>query len=81
MSWVILQGAAVLIAKGERKHVVFAQFKELFESDAFKDFSAKIMQHLRVKEKSDPNKLGTLTETVLPYVNDNLQNVNSPVNK
>ena len=39
-----------------------------------------MMQHLNVKEKSDPNKLGTLTETVLPYVNGNSQNVNISVN-
>ena len=81
LRWVILQDAAVMMAKGERNHYIFVKFKHVFDSPAFHDFSIKIMQHLNLKEKSDPNKLSTLTETLLPYVNGILQSVNMSVNK
>ena len=40
-----------------------------------------MVQHLNVRENSDPNKLGARTETGLPFVNGNLQNINMVVNK
>ena len=46
--------------KGKREHFVFIELIEVFESEAFEDLSAKMIQHLSVKEKNDPNKLGTL---------------------
>ena len=70
-----------MITKYKRNHYIYTKFKKVFDSDEFKDFSIKMMQHLAVREKSDPNKLGTLTETVLPFVNTNLQNVNMAVHK
>ena len=81
LRWVILQDVAVMIAKGKRDHYVFKQSKHVFDSPAFHDFSMKMMQHLNLKETRDPNKVGALTETVLPYVNGNLQMVNMSVNK
>ena len=41
----------------------------------------KMLEHLSFKDKNDPNKLDILTETVLPYVNGNLQNINTLVHK
>ena len=81
LRWVILQDAAVMIGKGKRTHYVYDEmFKEVFHSDAFKDYTSKMLNHLSVQEKMDPNELGTLTETVLPYVNGNLLNVNMTLN-
>ena len=70
-----------MISQLKRDHYIHRKFEKVFDSDAFKDFSIKMVQHLEVREKSDPNKLGTLTETVLPFVNTNLQNVNMAVHK
>ena len=67
-----------MIGKGERRQFLSTEFKEVFESETFHDFSTTIIQYLSVKEKN-PNKLGTLTEIVLPYINVNLQNVNTSV--
>ena len=81
LRWVILQDAAVMISKGKREHYVYTKFKDVFDTNAFKDYSKKMIQHLEVREKMDPNKLSTLTETVLPYVNGNLEDVNMAVHK
>ena len=70
-----------MITHGQRTHYIFTEFKHVFDSVEFKDFSTKMMQHLNVNESNDPNNLGTLTDTVLPFVNGNLQNVNLSVNK
>ena len=48
----------------------------MFHSDAFKNYTSKITNHLSVKEDMDPHKLGTLKETVLLYMNGDLQKVN-----
>ena len=81
LRWVILQDAAVMIGNGERSHYVYdVMFKDIFHSPAFKDYTAKMLIHLSAQEKMDPNKLGTLTETVLPYVNGNLLKVNTTLN-
>ena len=61
-----------MIAKRERDYFIFKYFKDIFDGELSKDFSTKMMQHLNVKEKIDPDKLGTLTDTILPYVNGKL---------
>ena len=82
LRWVILQDAAVMIGKGKRIHCIYNKtFKHIFYSDLFKDYSQKMIQHLKIKENMDPNNLSTLTETVLPFVNGNLENVNMAVHK
>ena len=35
-----------------------------------------MVEHLKISEKTDPKRLGILTDTVLPYVNNNLENMN-----
>ena len=79
LRWVILQDAAVMI-NGGRSHYIFKHYKHVFESQEFYDFSNKMMNHLKANDKNDPNNVGALTDTVLPYVNGNLQNVNMAVN-
>ena len=37
-----------------------------------------MVEHLKL-EKTDPNKLGILTETVLPYANNNLKIMNGSI--
>ena len=70
-----------MIGNGDRSHYIYNEmFKELFQSDAFKDYTARMLIHLSAQEKMDPNKLGTLTETVLPYVNGNLLQINTTLN-
>ena len=81
LRWVILQDAAVMMAKSNRSHYLYDEmFKDVFQSKTFQDYSKKMADHLGVQEKMDPNKLGTLTETVLPYVNGNLLKVNTTLN-
>ena len=81
LRWVILQDTEVMIAKGKRGPYIFQKITHVFDSDPFIDFTPKMIQHLNLKEKSDQNKLGTPTETVLPFVNGNLQNIKMAVNK
>ena len=69
LRWVIFVHAASMIEKRQRDHVVFKTFKEVFETKVFGAFLIKILKLLSVKDKNDPNKLGTLTRTILPYVN------------
>ena len=40
-----------------------------------------MVEHLKLSEKTDPNKLGILNETVLPYVNNNIKNVNGRIQR
>ena len=54
--WVILQGAAVMIIKAKRDHYIFKKFRHIFDSNIFKDFSTKMVQHLNVRRTSDPDK-------------------------
>ena len=35
-----------------------------------------MVEYLKLSEKTDPNKLGILTETVSPYVNNNIEDMN-----
>ena len=35
-----------------------------------------MVEYLKWSEETESNKLGILTETVLPYVNNNLENMN-----
>ena len=35
-----------------------------------------MVEHLKLSENTDPNNLGILTKTVLPYVNNNIENMN-----
>ena len=70
-----------MIGKENRSYYVYDNmFKDVFHSDAFKDYTAMMINSLIVKEDMDPKKLGTLTEIVLQYVNGNLQNVDTTLN-
>ena len=70
-----------MLTEGNRDYCIHKQFKNVFKSDAFKDYSKKMMQYLEVRENMDPNNLSTLIETVFPFVNGNLQNVNMAMHK
>ena len=81
LRWVILQDAAVMLTESKRNHYIYKKFKDVFESVSFKDYSIKMMEYLEVKKNMDPENLSTLTETVLPFVNGNLENLNVAIHK
>lgn len=64
LRWVILQDSAVLIAVHRRKHFLFNHMKDVFDSDLFRDFTFKLLQHIK---KTDEVKDNTI-QHVLPGV-------------
>ena len=74
--WVILQDAAVMICQYNFTHCIYKQFDKVFESNASNKYVDQMVDHLKLSENTDSNKLGILTDTVLPYVNNNLENMN-----
>ena len=75
----ISQDAAVMICQYNRTHYIYKQFNILFESDAFNNYTDQMVEHLMLSEKTEPNKLGILTETVLPYMIKNIENMNMSI--
>ena len=71
LRWVILQDAAVLMAKG-RKHFIYDHLSEVFGSDLFKDYQVKMMAHLDRQTHNAPDK--AKLDTLLPGVNQRLDN-------
>ena len=70
LRWVILQDCAVLIGKNKRKHFIFEHMSEIFDSETFKDFTAKMMEHLDEQAENSPDK--AKLDIVLPGVNQRL---------
>ena len=64
-----------MIRQYNHTHYIYKQFDKVFESDIFNNYANQMVEYLKLSEKTDPNKLGILTETVLPYVNSNIENI------
>ena len=64
LRWVILQDAALLTTVYGRKHCMFSNSPEIFESDLFKDYANDLQRHMNAS--IDPNDVNI--ETVLPGV-------------
>ena len=79
LRWVILQDEAVMIRQYNCTHYIYKQFDKVFESDAFYNCTDHMVEYLKLNEKTDPNKLGTLTDIVLPYANNNLKNIHGSI--
>ena len=78
LRWVILQDISVMIHKYNETSYIYKQFDKLFESGVFND-ADQMVDHLKLSEKTDSNNLGRLTETVLPYANDNIKSMNGNI--
>ena len=59
--WVILKNEAVMIRQYNYTQYIYKQFDKLFEYDTFNKYADQMVDHLKLSEKTDPNKLGTLT--------------------
>ena len=79
LRWVIFQDAAVMIRQYNCTHYIYKQFDKVFESDAFNNYADQMVEHLKLSEKTDPNKLGVLTKIGIPYVNNNIENMNGSI--
>ena len=79
LRWVILQDAAVLMGENKRDHYIFKNHPEIFASPAFLDYQTKMLAHISYSSKNDPN--AACVDTVLPGVNDRLDNYNRNMDK
>ena len=79
LRWVILQDTTVMIRQYNHNHYIYKQFDKVFESDAFNNYADQMVEHLKLSEKTDPNKLGVLTKIGIPYVNNNIENMNGSI--
>ena len=65
-----------MIRQHNRNHYIYKKFDKVFESDASNNYVDQMAEHLKLSENTDPNKLGILTKTVLPYLNNNIEKMN-----
>ena len=68
-----------MIREYNQAHYIYKQFDKVFESDAFNNYVDQMVEHLQLSKKTDPNKIGILTKMVLPYVNNNIENMNGSI--
>ena len=71
LRWVIIQDAAVLISEG-RQHYIFEQNGNIFNTEEFKDYQTKLLQHIEQHERDE--KFNATLDSVLPGLHQKLDN-------
>ena len=75
LRWVILQDSAVLIAVHKRAHFLFKHMKSVFDSELFKDFTCKLLHHIKEKDSVKDDTV----ENALPGVLRRMDQTNNAI--